>query len=191
MKVVETALPGVLLVEPKVHGDERGFFLETYHRQRYHDAGIALDFVQDNHSRSRRGTLRGLHAQLRHPQGKLLRCIEGEIFDVAVDARRGSPHHGRWVGENLSAENFRQLYIPPGFLHGFCVLSETAQVEYKCTDLYVPDDEISVQWDDPVIGIEWPIDAPLLSRRDQEARPLAELADRFAFHPNAPRNQGQ
>lgn len=187
MKVTETKLPGVLLIEPRVFGDDRGFFLETYHRDRYHEAGLALDFVQDNHSRSRRNTLRGLHAQLRRPQGKLLRCVEGEIFDVAVDARQGSPHYGQWVGEVLSAENFRQLYIPPGFLHGFCVLSEVAQVEYKCTDVYVPDDEISVRWDDPAIGIDWPIDPPLLSRRDQDALPLAELADRFPFHPEARR----
>ena len=179
MIVTETSLPGVLLVEPKVHGDARGFFVETYHRHRYHDAGMELEFVQDNHSRSRRGTLRGLHAQLRRPQGKLLRCVEGEIFDVAVDARQGSPHYGQWVGEMLTAENFRQLYIPPGFLHGFCVLSDIAQVEYKCTDVYVPDDEISVAWDDPALGIEWPIDEPLLSQRDLDARPLAELADRF------------
>lgn len=182
MKVSETSLPGVLLVEPVVHGDERGFFLETYHRQRYGAAGIDLEFVQDNHSRSRRGTLRGLHAQVEREQGKLLRCVEGEIFDVAVDARRGSPRFGQWVGEVLSAANFRQLWIPPGFLHGFCVLSETAQVEYKCTDLYVPSDEISVAWDDPEIGIEWPIEDPLLSERDRAAGTLAEMRERLPLY---------
>jgi dTDP-4-dehydrorhamnose 3,5-epimerase len=182
MKVSETSLPGVLLVEPVVHGDERGFFLETYHRQRYGAAGIDLEFVQDNHSRSRRGTLRGLHAQVEREQGKLLRCVEGEIFDVAVDARRGSPRFGQWVGEVLSAANFRQLWIPPGFLHGFCVLSETAQVEYKCTDLYVPSDEISVAWDDPEIGIDWPIEDPLLSERDRAAGTLAEMRERLPLY---------
>ena len=179
MQSTKTALPEVILVEPKVHGDHRGFFLETYHRSRYIEAGIPLDFVQDNHSRSKRGTLRGLHAQLKQPQGKLVRCIEGEIFDVAVDVRRGSPRYGQWVGEILSEENFRQLYVPPGFLHGFCVLSESAQVEYKCTDFYAPEDEISVLWNYPALGIQWPIDEPLLSARDENARPLEEVADLF------------
>jgi len=176
---VPTELPGVLVVEPVVHRDARGFFLETYHAPRYRAGGVASSFVQDNHSRSARGTLRGLHAQLRRPQAKLLRCVAGEIFDVAVDIRRGSPSFGRWVGVTLSAENFHQLFIPEGFAHGFCVTSEVAEVEYKCSELYVPDDEITVAWNDPAIGIRWPVAEPLLSARDRAARPLAELADRL------------
>ena len=172
-----TALDGVILVEPTVHGDARGFFLETYHEQRYIAGGIAERFVQDNHSKSKRGTLRGLHAQRHRPQGKLVRAVEGEIFDVAVDVRRGSPTFGRWVGEILSAENFRQLYVPPGFVHGFCVLSESAQVEYKVTDFYDQGDEYGVIRNDPDIGIDWPIDDPLLSDRDRAAPTLRELAD--------------
>ena len=179
MKFQPTALAGVILVEPTVHSDARGFFLETYHQRKYAGGGIAETFVQDNHSRSQRGTLRGLHAQFRRPQGKLVRAVEGEIFDVAVDVRRGSPTFGRWVGEILTAENFRQLYVPPGFVHGFCVLSDSAQVEYKCTDFYDQADEYSVLWNDPEIGIEWPISDPLLSARDRAARRLAEVADRL------------
>ncbi len=175
-----TAIPDVILVEPKVFGDDRGFFLETYQQERYHAGGIPLPFVQDNHSKSRRGTLRGLHAQLQQPQGKLVRAVEGEIFDVAVDVRPGSPTFGRWVGETLSAENFHQLYVPPGLLHGFCVLSPTAQVEYKCTALYAPEDEISVAWNDPELGVEWPIEEPVLSQRDRDARSYAEAAPLFA-----------
>jgi dTDP-4-dehydrorhamnose 3,5-epimerase len=173
----ETSLPGVILVEPSVFRDARGFFLETYQRERYAEGGIRADFVQDNHSRSVAGTLRGLHAQRLRPQGKLVRAVEGEIFDVAVDIRRGSPTFGRWVGEVLSAENFRQLYVPPGFVHGFCVLSETAQVEYKCTDYYAPGDELSVVWDDPEIGIDWPIGTPVLSAKDAAAPRLSEILD--------------
>lgn len=175
-----TAIPDVILVEPKVFGDDRGFFLETYQQHRYQTGGIPLPFVQDNHSKSRYSTLRGLHAQLRQPQGKLVRAVEGEIFDVAVDVRPGSPTFGRWVGEVLSAKNFRQLYIPPGLLHGFCVLSPEAQVEYKCTALYAPEDEISVAWNDPDLGVEWPIGEPLLSQRDRNARTFAEAAPLFA-----------
>lgn len=186
MSFQATAIPDVILVEPKVHGDDRGFFLETYQKSRYTDGGIALPFVQDNHSKSRYGTLRGLHAQIRRPQGKLIRALEGEIFDVAVDVRPGSPTFGRWVGEVLSAENFRQLYIPPGLLHGFCVLSQVAQVEYKCTALYAPDDEISVLWNDPDLGVQWPLDEPLLSRRDQAASPFAEVAHIFADFAGVP-----
>ena len=178
-----TALPGVVLVEPRVHGDERGFFLETYQQPRYAAGGIAATFVQDNHSKSRRGTLRGLHAQVEKPQGKLLRAVEGEIFDVAVDVRPGSPTFGRWYGAMLTAGNFRQLYIPEGFLHGFCVLSEIAQVEYKCTDFYYQRDEISVRWDEPSFGIEWPVDDPLLSDRDHKAQTLEEARDRLALLP--------
>ena len=187
MKIHPTALEGVLLVEPRVFEDDRGFFLETYHRDKYRDAGLDVTFVQDNHSKSARGTLRGLHAQDRRPQGKLVRAIEGEIFDVAVDMRRGSPTFGQWVGEVLSADNFRQLYVPPEFLHGFYVLSETAQVEYKCTEVYDPGHELGVIWNDPEIGIDWPLRQgpggevlePLLSGKDAEAPRLAEIEDRL------------
>jgi dTDP-4-dehydrorhamnose 3,5-epimerase len=184
MKFLPTELPGVLLIEPQVWRDERGFFLETYQREKYAAGGVDAVFVQDNHSRSVRGTLRGLHAQLRHPQGKLIRVIEGEIFDVAVDVRRGSPHFGKWMGAWLSAENFRQIYVPPGFVHGFCVTSEIAQVEYKCTDIYDPTSEITVLWNDPALGIQWPDlpTAPLLSKKDQLGKPLAELADRLPLY---------
>ncbi|MGD2115018.1 MAG: dTDP-4-dehydrorhamnose 3,5-epimerase [Acidobacteriota bacterium] len=176
MNVHETDLPGVLLVEPRVHRDHRGFFLETYHRDRYAEHGIDATFVQDNHSRSGAGILRGLHAQGRHPQGKLVRAVEGAIFDVAVDIRRGSPTFARWVGYELSADNFRQLYIPPGFAHGFCVLGDHAQVEYKCTDFYAPGDELTALWSDPEIGIDWPLDDPVLSDKDGGAPTLQELA---------------
>ena len=179
MRFVATEIPGVLVVEPDVHADGRGFFLETYHADRYREHGIAGTFVQDNHSRSLVGTLRGLHLQLRHPQGKLIRVIEGEIFDVAVDVRRGSPTFGRWVGVTLTAEHFKQLYVPPGFAHGFCVVSPIAQVEYKCTDIYDPASEIGIAWSDPAIGIPWPVTRPLLSKRDAEHPMLAELMDKL------------
>jgi dTDP-4-dehydrorhamnose 3,5-epimerase len=178
MKFTPQAIPGVVLIEPKVFPDERGFFLETFHERRYRENGIpanAASFVQDNQSRSVRGTLRGLHSQRRQPQGKLVRAIEGEIFDVAVDVRRGSPTFAKWVGVRLSAENFLQLYVPPGFVHGFCVLSEVAQVEYKCTDFYAPNDEQSVIWNDPDIGIEWPVAEPVISPKDRVAPRLAEI----------------
>ncbi len=180
----QTALPGVILVEPKVFEDHRGFFLETFRADRYAEGGIAAPFVQDNHSSSVRGTLRGLHAQLAHPQGKLVRAIEGEIFDVAVDIRRGSPTFGRWVGERLSSDNFRQLYVPPGFAHGFAVLSERAQVEYKCTDFYAPGDELAIAWNDPEIGIDWPLGEPVLSAKDRDAPRLAEVDERLPVYPN-------
>jgi len=180
MRVVPTALPGVLLIEPVVHRDARGFFLETYHADKYREAGIALPFVQDNHSRSGAATLRGLHAQLgRHPQGKLVRTLSGTIFDVAVDIRRGSPTFRRWVGVELSADDFRQLYVPPGFLHGFCVLSESADVTYKCTGPWNPAEEISVRWDDPDLAIVWPIAAPVLSDKDAAAPRLADQLERL------------
>ena len=181
MRVVPTGIAGVLIVEPDIHADGRGFFLETYHADRYRQHGIAGPFVQDNHSRSVAGTLRGLHLQLRHPQGKLIRVIEGEIFDVAVDARRGSPTFGRWVGVALTAENFKQVYVPPGFAHGFCVVSAIAQVEYKCTDIYDPASEIGVAWNDPALGISWPVTQPLLSKRDSRHPTLAELTDRLPY----------
>jgi len=168
MKFIETALPGVLIVEPDVHRDARGFFLETFHARKYREGGIDAAFVQDNHPRSMRGTLRGLHGQRKKPQGKLVRAVQGEVFDVAVDIRSG-----KHVGVILSAENFRQLWVPPGYLHGFCVVSETAEIEYKCTDLYDPADEIGARWDSA--GIDWPVKAPLLSARDAALPPLDQL----------------
>ena len=173
MKFLETDLPGVLIVEPAVFRDPRGFFLETFHAARYREGGIPYDFVQDNHSKSVRGTLRGLHAQRRRPQGKLVRAAQGEIFDVAVDIRPGSATFGKWVGARLSGESFRQMFIPPGFAHGFCVLSATAEVEYKCTDFYDRADEIGARWDS--VGIEWPIQDPLLSPKDAALPTLLEL----------------
>ena len=167
MRFITLDLPGVIVVEPDVHRDARGFFLETYNEARYSLGGIPGPFVQDNHSRSSRGTLRGLHLQTARPQGKLVRVIEGDIFDVAVDVRRGSPTFGRWVGTSLSAENFRQCYVPPGFAHGFCVLSDAAQVEYKCTEPYDPAGEIGIAWNDPDVAIAWPIAEPILSDRDR------------------------
>lgn len=179
MRVVPTELPGVLLIEPRVFKDPRGFFLESYHEKKYADAGIPGPFVQDNHSHSVRGTLRGLHAQRLRPQGKLVRAVRGEMFDVAVDIRVGSPTFGAWVGATLSGDNFRQLYIPAGFAHGFCVLSEEVDVEYKCTDLYEAGDELSVAWNDAEIGIVWPVAVPLLSAKDQAAPRLCEIRDRL------------
>ena len=179
MRFVPTELPGVVIVEPDVHRDGRGFFLETYHADKYRAAGIDLPFIQDNHSRSVAGTIRGLHLQLERPQGKLVRVIEGEIFDVAVDVRVGSPMFGRWVGVTLSADNFCQCYVPPGFAHGFCVVSPTAQVEYKCTDLYDPKSEIGMAWNEPAFGISWPVTEPILSGRDQRHLPLADLMDKL------------
>lgn len=182
MNFQATDLPGVVLVEPDVLRDARGFFLETYQAEKYRAGGIVETFVQDNHSRSSAGTLRGLHAQLARPQGKLVRAVLGEIFDVAVDIRRGSPTFGRWVGYTLSADDFRQLYVPPGFAHGFCVLSTVAEVEYKCTDFYDSGDEISLAWNDPEIGIAWPVAEPLLSVRDRAALSLAAAMDRLPVH---------
>lgn len=179
MKFTHTELPGVVLVEPDVHRDARGFFLESFHAEKYAEGGITEAFVQDNHSSSKRGTLRGIHAQLRRSQGKLVRVIEGEVFDVAVDIRRGSPHFGEWVGYRLSAENFLQLYLPPGFGHAFCVLSERAQFEYKCTNFYDPESEISIAWNDPEIGILWPFDSPILSPKDANAPTLQEMLERL------------
>ena len=175
MNIIETTLPGVLLIEPKVFGDRRGFFLETFQAERYRQAGMELDFVQDNLSRSTAGVLRGLHYQLNYPQGKLVSVITGEVFDVAVDIRRGSPTFGQWYGAVLSSENHRQLYIPPGYAHGFCVLSDTVDFQYKCTNYYHPEDEIGVMWNDPDIGIDWPIDEPTLSDKDKLLLPLADI----------------
>lgn len=179
MKVTRTALPGVLVIEPEVYSDARGFFLEAYHARRYHRQGLPAEFVQDNHSLSRHGTLRGLHAQVRRPQAKLVRVIEGEVFDVAVDIRLGSPAFGRWTGVCLSAVNRRQLFIPEGFAHGFATTSPSAQVEYKCSRYYDAADQLAIRWDDPEIGIEWPIRQPLLSAKDRDAPLLRELHDRL------------
>src|SRR2546423_10465439 len=167
MNVLATELTGVVLIEPRVFVDARGFFFESYSAERYAQAGLPASFVQDNHSFSVRGTIRGLHYQLRHPQGKLFRVLRGTVFDVAVDIRRGSPSFGRWTGVELSADNKRQLFIPAGFAHGFCVTSDGAEVEYKCTDAYVPDDQRGVLWNDPVIGIRWPVQEPVLSDQDR------------------------
>jgi len=182
VKFVETTLKGVVLVEPDVFNDPRGYFLETYHAGRYAEGGIPGPFVQDNFSHSVRGTLRGLHYQLKRVQGKLVMALEGRIFDVAVDIRKGSPTFGRWVGVELSGENKRQLYIPPGFAHGFCVLSETADVLYKCTDVYSREDERGIIWNDPALAIAWPVTAPLLSEKDRAYKRLSEMAGELPPH---------
>jgi dTDP-4-dehydrorhamnose 3,5-epimerase len=167
VKVESTGVPGVLVIEPIVHRDDRGFFLETWRAERYADAGLPVRFVQDNHSRSARGTLRGLHYQVEDAQGKLVRCALGEVFDVAVDLRRGSPSYGRWAGATLSDREHRQMWIPPGCAHGFYVLSETADVVYKCTTAYAPAHERVIRWDDPDLAIAWPLaGVPLVSPRD-------------------------
>jgi dTDP-4-dehydrorhamnose 3,5-epimerase len=170
------SLPDVKLVVPDVFGDARGFFQEAYHAERYREIGVTARFVQDNWSRSTRGTLRGLHYQVRHPQAKLVWVVRGEIFDVAVDIRRGSPTFGQYVSAVLSDENHHQLFIPEGFAHGFCVLSESADFFYKCTDFYRPDDERGVLWSDPALAIPWPCQDPVLSSRDRGLRPLAEVS---------------
>ena|SRR5579872_2626907 len=174
MKIIKTSLEGVLVIEPDVYKDSRGFFLETYQEEKYAALGVPGPFVQDNHSRSARGTLRGLHAQVKHPQGKLVRTVAGEIFDVIVDIRRGSPTYKQWYGVNLSAENFRQCYVPAGYAHGFYVLSDFAEVEYKCTVPYDPSDELRLLWNDPAIGIAWPSGPRLLSPKDKDALPLSQ-----------------
>lgn len=169
MKIEETSLPGVLIVEPRAFGDARGYFLESFQAERYAAAGIKADFVQDNVSRSARGTLRGLHFQEPKSQGKLVFVTRGSVFDVAVDVRKGSPHFGKWFGTELSDENHRQLWVPPGFAHGFCVTSETADFAYKCTDYYAPEYERSIRWDDPDLAITWPTREPSLSPKDAAA----------------------
>ena len=180
MKATATRLPEVVLLEPKVFGDARGFFYESFNRRAFREAaGIDADFVQDNHSRSARGVLRGLHYQVRQPQGKLVRVARGAVFDVAVDIRRSSPRFGQWVGELLSEENHRQMWIPPGFAHGFLVLSESADFLYKTTDYYAPEHERCIAWDDPAIGVEWPLEGePVLSAKDR-AGALLSQADTF------------
>ncbi len=175
MNVIPTELPGLLVIEPVVHGDQRGYFVETWNHARYASAGLDVNFVQDNLSFSCRGTLRGLHFQNPHAQGKLIYVLQGEVFDVAVDVRQGSRTFGRWFGVTLSAENSRQVYIPPGFAHGFCVTSESALVAYKCTQLYEPRSEGTIRWDDPQLGIAWPVLEPCLSEKDRRAPCLDEI----------------
>ena len=179
MKVIETILPGVLIIEPKVFGDHRGFFKETFQAERYREAGIDLPFVQDNHSRSQRGVLRGLHLQKTRPQGKLVSCSVGSVYDVAVDVDPESDTFGKYVGVELNDENHRQLWIPPGYAHGFCVLSETADFQYKCTDFYFPEDEGGLIWNDPDVGIPWPIENPALSDKDRNLPSLSEIQKAF------------
>ncbi len=175
MRVIDTKLAGVKIIEPRVFGDARGFFLETFQADRYAEAGIASPFVQDNHSRSGQGVLRGLHFQKTKPQGKLVRVVRGEVYDVAVDIRLGSPTFGQWEGVVLSDNNKRQYGLPPGFAHGFVVLSDRADFEYKCTDYYDPGDEGCLLWNAPRVGIDWPIANPLLSAKDQQGLRLEEL----------------
>lgn len=184
MRVIQTEIPEVVVVEPLVHRDGRGYFVETWRQDRYVEAGLPRTFVQDNRSRSTKGVLRGLHAQRTNPQGKLVQVVEGEIFDVAVDLRPGSRTFLRWVGATLTAERADQLWVPPGFAHGFCVLSETAVVEYKCTTPYDPNDEMRIAWNDRRIGVRWPIRDPILSEKDRTA-PV--VADWFGLLPAAAR----
>lgn len=177
MKVIETRIPALKILEPRVFGDERGFFMETWNRRSFAEAGLNPDFVQDNHSRSRQGTLRGLHYQIRQPQGKLVRVVRGEVFDVAVDLRRSSPTFGQWAGVWLSEQNKRMFWVPPGFAHGFYVVSELADFVYKCTDFYAPEHERCIRWDDRRLGIEWPLEQggePLVSDKDRLGLSLAE-----------------
>ncbi len=176
MELLSTTLPGVLLIKPRVFEDPRGFFLESYSARTMQGQGVSTVFVQDNHSRSVRNTLRGMHYQINGGQVKLVRVVQGTIFDVVIDLRRDAPTFGQWFGAELSAENFLQMYIPVGFAHGFCVLSDTAEVLYKCSSYYSPADERGLMWNDPEIGITWPITAPILSERDQAHPPLAEAA---------------
>jgi dTDP-4-dehydrorhamnose 3,5-epimerase len=179
MRFLQTSLPGVIIVEPDVYRDDRGFFLETYNLRKYRDGGIPSTFVQDNQLRSVYNIIRGLHAHQQHPQGKLIRVIEGEIFEVVVDIRRGSLSFLHWVAITLSARNLRQCYLPPGFAHGFCVTSPVAQIEYKCADFYDPSDEIRIRWDDPDIDIKWPLDDPILSPKDRAAAYLRDVLERL------------
>ena len=177
MKVVDTKLDDVKIIEPNVFGDDRGFFLETWSHAAFSKAGLDINFVQDNHSRSAQGVLRGLHYQIKHPQGKLVRCTDGKVYDVAVDLRKSSADFGRWVGVILSAENKRQLWVPPGFAHGFYVMSPTADFQYKCSDIYAPEFERSLLWNDPEVGIDWPLVDGVetqLAAKDQAAKVLSE-----------------
>ena len=180
MQFEQTEISAVKIITPVKHGDSRGFFSEVYKQCDWEKAGLPYHFVQDNHSCSSRDTLRGLHLQVLRPRGKLIRVVQGEIWDVAVDVREGSSTYGRWVGETLSGDNFRQLWIPPGFAHGFCVLSDVAHVEYKCTELYDPADELGIAYDDPSLAIDWPVKTPILSARDQQHGSLRVFAERAA-----------
>jgi dTDP-4-dehydrorhamnose 3,5-epimerase len=180
MKFLSTKLPGVLLVEPDVFRDDRGFFLETYRADKYSKGGIDCRFVQDNHSRSVKNTIRGLHAQRRHQQAKLVRVLTGAIIDVVADIRPASPTYLNWISAELSANNFLQMYIPRGFAHGICVISESAEIEYKCSDYYDPDDEMRIIWSDPSIGVRWPVNSPLLSTKDAQALTLAQQYEGLA-----------
>ena len=178
----KTSIDGVIIIEPTVFGDERGYFMETYQKEEFKQLGLDVDFVQDNQSSSHKGVLRGLHFQYTQPQGKLVRVISGEVFDVAVDLRKDSPTYGKWESVTLSAENKKQFYIPPGFAHGFVVLSDSAEFTYKCTDYYKADDEGGIQWDDPEIGINWPIDdidEIILSEKDKKWKPLSQTKTDF------------
>ena len=177
MNVTRCDIAGLLIIEPKVFGDARGFFLETWNEQRYREAGLDLSFVQDNLSRSRRGTVRGLHFQNPNSQGKLVYVIEGEVFDVAVDLRRSSPTFGRWHGLRLSAENRLQFFVPPGFAHGFAVTSETALFHYKCTEFFSQKDEMALKWDDPDLNIPWPVESPTISERDAKGLRLRDIPE--------------
>jgi dTDP-4-dehydrorhamnose 3,5-epimerase len=176
MKLIETSLPGVLVIEPQVFGDSRGFFYESYNQSKFRESGVVRDFVQSNVSRSSKGVLRGLHYQSPNPQGKLVSVLEGEVFDVAIDIRRGSPTFGKWEGVMLTAENHRHFWIPEGFAHGFCVVSDHATFTYQCTALYDRVADASIRWDDPTIGIDWPISCPLLSEKDANAPLLREIS---------------
>lgn len=178
MKFIPTSIPDIISIEPRVFGDSRGFFMETYQAQKFADAGIPVDFVQDNHSGSRRGTLRGLHYQIRQAQGKLVRVVAGEIFDVAVDLRRSSPTFGQWVGILLSTENKRQVWVPAGFAHGFYVTSEWAEIVYKTTDFYAPEWERTLAWNDPQLNVQWPLvdgQPPVMSAKDTQGKLLTEV----------------
>ncbi|MEO8071117.1 MAG: dTDP-4-dehydrorhamnose 3,5-epimerase [Acidobacteriota bacterium] len=175
LHATSTAIADVLVIEPAVYGDARGYFFECWHSERYAELGLPARFVQDNVSRSVQGTLRGLHLQEPFGQGKLVQVLDGEIFDVAVDVRRGSPTFGRWAGERLSSDNHRQMYVPPGLAHGFCVLSASALVSYKCTELYHPETEISILWNDEAVGVKWPISSPILSKKDASGIMLADV----------------
>ena len=177
MQKIKTELPDCFILEPEVHGDERGFFLETWNKRTFDDLGLTMPFVQDNHSRSARGVLRGIHYQVVHPQGKLVRVTRGAVYDIAVDLRKQSPTFGKWTGVELSEENRRIFWVPPGFGHGFYVTSETADVQYKCTEYYMPGNDRSIRWNDPEIGIAWPLtsrDEPMLSNKDAAAKMLKD-----------------
>jgi len=183
MEFIQTEIPDVILVKPNVIEDHRGFFMESYHFEKFKIGGIKSVFVQDNHAKSVQNTLRGLHFQVQYPQAKLLRCLKGKVFDVAVDIRQDSPYFGKWVGEELSEENRYQLYIPEGFAHGYYVMSETAEIAYKCSDVYHPEDELGIRWNDPGIAIEWPTLNPILSNKDAILPFLADIIfnkDQFA-----------